>query len=139
MRKCSKCCKTKKNSEFFFKNKKKGILHSYCKDCKRELDRKSYLENYNGRKEKIRLNSRKQMIRAKKFVQDFKKANPCVQCGEKRWYVLDFHHKGGKENEIPVLVRRGVSLRKLKTEMKKCEILCANCHRELHYLSCMAV
>lgn len=106
MKVCSKCGKTKEDSEFFWKNKEKGILHSYCKECKRELDRKSYSSNSHNRKEKIR---------------------------ESRWYVLDFHHLGGKEYTIAALIKRGCSVDTLKEELAKCQLVCSNCHREIHY------
>lgn len=32
MKACSKCGKIKEDSEFFWKNKEKGVLHSYCKE-----------------------------------------------------------------------------------------------------------
>jgi hypothetical protein len=34
MKKCGRCLIEKDESEFFFKNKEKNILHSMCKECK---------------------------------------------------------------------------------------------------------
>ena len=54
-------------------------------------------------------------------------------CGEDRWYVLDFHHIGDKDFNISQKVQEGCSLDTIKKEIEKCIVLCANCHREVHY------
>ena len=59
------------------------------------------------------------------------KEQPCVDC--KRtfpYYVMDFDHVHGKK-EFNVGTGLGRRTRKiLLTEISKCEIVCANCHRE---------
>ena len=69
----------------------------------------------------------------KQYIVEIKKANVCQICGESRWYVLDFHHLGDKDYEISDLLRFG-SKKLLIKELNKCIPLCANCHREVHYL-----
>lgn len=130
---CTKCKLPKEESEFFFKNKATGKLHSYCKQCKRELDRLSYRKDGNARAEKIRFNARKSIKRAKEFVRELKMQSVCRKCKDNRWYVLDFHHLENKEDTISMLVHKGPSMKKLQAEIAKCEILCSNCHREEHY------
>ena len=47
-----------------------------------------------------------------------------------------YHHhkdKDKKERGICYLVSNGYSTEKIQEELKKCEVLCANCHRKLHY------
>ena len=137
MRKCTKCEKEKTESEFFFKNKATGRLHSYCKDCKRELDRNAYKIPGNKRAEKIRINAIESIKRAKKFIRDIKQKSCCKKCGDGRWYVLDFHHLHGKLDTISVLVAKGPNLKRLQDEIDKCILLCSNCHREEHYFKRM--
>jgi hypothetical protein len=62
-----------------------------------------------------------------------KKHSKCAICGDTRWYVLDFHHINGKDFTISEKVREGCSLNTIKKEIEKCILVCANCHRELHY------
>jgi len=61
----------------------------------------------------------------------------CVVCGENSLPICcyDFHHtKGAKENNISKLLNTKTELdEELKTELKKCVILCANCHRIITY------
>ena len=60
----------------------------------------------------------------------------CKNCEENRWYVLDFHHRDPEEKEIHMgnCIRIGWSKQRILKEVKKCDVLCANCHRELHWL-----
>ena len=65
---------------------------------------------------------------------DYKKTLKCKECGESRYWVLDFHHRDPKEKDVEVstLMRRGNKTKILK-EIEKCDVLCANCHRDLHF------
>jgi len=77
---------------------------------------------------------RKQNIRT--WFNSLKKELKCKKCGEDRWYVFDFHHKNPEEKEMNMgnCVGRGWSKERIIKEVAKCEVLCANCHRELHWL-----
>ena len=56
----------------------------------------------------------------------------CSSCGYNKCIgALEFHHRDPKEKDP--FWSRGWSLPKLKIELEKCDILCANCHREIHY------
>lgn len=72
---------------------------------------------------------RKAAIRDKYY--DLKKDLKCCQCGNTDFRVLEFDHKDRKEKSFSVAegLKRGYSLAKLKSEIEKCQVLCANCHR----------
>ena len=59
------------------------------------------------------------------------KSKPCADC-KKRYppYVMDFDHLGSKKKTAAVsaLLRRSAYKQAL-AEVKKCELVCANCHR----------
>lgn len=58
----------------------------------------------------------------------------CNKCGYDRCYgAFDFHHALGKKENMIATLLKGASKDKLLKEAKKCILLCANCHRELHY------
>lgn len=59
----------------------------------------------------------------------------CKECGETHISCLDFHHTNPNEKDIEVssAVCRSWSKKKIEDEIKKCIVLCANCHRKLHY------
>jgi hypothetical protein len=62
-------------------------------------------------------------------VRDLLLRSACVDCGLSDLVVLEFDHIADKKGSVPLLARRGSSLAKLKEEIVKCEIRCANCHR----------
>jgi len=70
------------------------------------------------------------------YVNKIKSNYGCQKCGDKREYVLDFHHIDSniKENTVAKLMIHS-SMEKLDEEIKKCVVLCANCHREFHFLN----
>jgi hypothetical protein len=62
------------------------------------------------------------------YLLEFFKTHPCVDCGERDPVVLEFDHLRDKSFAIgPSLSRRG--WQDILDEMKKCEVVCANCHR----------
>lgn len=56
---------------------------------------------------------------------------PCADCeNEYPYYAMDFDHCNGKKSfDIAVAVNKGVSVEKLNSEIEKCEVVCAVCHR----------
>jgi len=64
------------------------------------------------------------------FVCQYLSEHPCADCGESDVCVLEFDHvRGEKHGAISNMVRTGTSLETLKSEVEKCEVRCANCHR----------
>lgn len=61
-------------------------------------------------------------------------------CGESDPTVLDFHHRDpdDKHGDVGSWMRSGWSVARLKQEIAKCNVICANCHRRLHSDSEMA-
>ena len=64
----------------------------------------------------------------------FKATLKCAFCGENHPATLDFHHsdRTKKDNEVSTYTRQHQYARAME-EVKKCIVLCANCHRILHY------
>jgi hypothetical protein len=59
------------------------------------------------------------------------KGGKCFLCGyNKCTRALGFHHRN-KSDKTFVLSRHGVAWSKLKVELDKCDLLCANCHMEI--------
>ena len=57
----------------------------------------------------------------------------CITCGYSRsMHALDFHHRDPSEKDFTVSQYANLSWDKIVKELEKCDLLCANCHRELH-------
>jgi len=61
------------------------------------------------------------------------KGGKCVVCNyNKCQQALQFHHKDPNEKEFAVGNSRNLNIGKLKAEVDKCLLVCANCHAEIH-------
>jgi hypothetical protein len=99
-----KFCSNNCKSKFFYKNN-----NSYLRQQIKGTERKYFLIKKMGGK--------------------------CSKCGyNKNLSAFDFHHKDRNEKEIKLDKRTlsNTSWEKIIAESKKCDLLCSNCHREIH-------
>ncbi|WP_049979681.1 homing endonuclease associated repeat-containing protein [Halolamina rubra] len=68
------------------------------------------------------------------WVDRYKRERGCRRCGHGVAAALVLHHVDGttKEAAVSRLVSDGASIERVRTEVKKCTVLCANCHRTEH-------
>lgn len=74
---------------------------------------------------------RQRIIENKAWVRAYKlDQGPCRRCGGQfHPQVMQFHHiMFPKLGNVSDLVCDGYSLETIKEEIKKCELICANCH-----------
>jgi hypothetical protein len=70
------------------------------------------------------------------YVNAYKRASKCAICEENSSCCLEFHHLQGKNKLFTIssaICNIKIDMKMLKTEIKKCIILCSNCHKKLHY------
>tara|TARA_R100000458_G_C8061186_1_gene104040 strand:+ start:199 stop:552 length:354 start_codon:yes stop_codon:yes gene_type:complete len=82
---------------------------------------------------RVKYNSyRKRTEKKKEFVIRVKRMlGGCIRCGyNKSPHALQFDHldKSLKKDSISNMVHKGGSIKTLKPEIRKCQLLCANCH-----------
>lgn len=67
-------------------------------------------------------------------VRKLKETVGCLVCGESESICLDFHHldSSNKSATISSMLETHKPLKDILNEIKKCVILCSNCHRKLH-------
>lgn len=99
------------------------------KEKSRAYLRKHYQKNRQYYIDKARRNDKKYQEKVREFLTTYLQSHPCIDCGESDIVVLDFDHKRDKIDSVAVLVQRKCSLVKVKAEVEKCEVRCANCHR----------
>ncbi len=61
------------------------------------------------------------------------KGGACNRCGYKKCMAaLEFHHVDPSQKEFELTRAMTLSWDKAKIELDKCELVCANCHAEIH-------
>ena len=130
-KKCTKCKLIKPINDFNFKVKSKGIYQCQCKVCTRSNIKNHYINNkkyYLDKTQKRNLELR-QIIN--EYLLIYFKNHSCVDCGESNPVVLEFDHRDGNQKEMPVSAFiRARKIDKIKAEIEKCDVRCANCHRK---------
>ena len=89
-----------------------------------------YLENKSDYIERSAKTKAQTRLRLKKFVNRYKILCGCVDCGyKKNPLALQLDHvRGTKTKDVSVMIQWCFSMTKLKEEIRKCEVRCANCH-----------
>ena len=63
------------------------------------------------------------------YVREYLEARGCERCGEADLRVLEFDHVDEKRFCVMTGVWEGYSLDRIREEIERCRVLCANCHR----------
>ena len=128
---CNKCSTTLPIEQFGKNKAKADGLQSQCKSC-RKVTNNAHYKNSENRRAAVRRNAKKTAAINKKYMNEAKAAGCCI-CEEKELCTLDFHHLDPKTKEFNIGAGgQNYSLNSLKEEIKKCIVVCSNCHRKLH-------
>jgi hypothetical protein len=75
------------------------------------------------------------MEKRRQWLADYKSELQCAQCGESHPATLTFHHRTPAQKSFAIgdMSTVKVGLRRLLAEIRKCEVLCANCHAKEHW------
>lgn len=118
MKTCTICKVPQKVSAFYMKKAVAGGKNypsSYCKKC-----------------DKKRIHDRLKNLRL--YILELL-GGKCMKCGYSRCIqALDVHHRNMDEKEFQISRFRSMS-DNLKRELMKCDLLCATCHREAHFMN----
>lgn len=111
---CPRCEKNCSTSDFYNRRGKENSS-VYCKKC-------TNLQTVERQR-----NFKKQMV-------DYK-GGKCVKCGyDKCISALEFHHLNPNEKEFTLSHLKNYRFDEIiMNELDKCDLVCANCHREIHY------
>jgi hypothetical protein len=89
---------------------------------------------YEANKNKIKTTTKNVKRTFNTKWKEYKSALSCTQCGENHPATLDFHHFiRDKSNHKVFKLVRNCNWTLLMEELKKCVVLCANCHRKHHH------
>ena len=96
----------------------------------REYAKKHYHENKAAYIERSAIRKSATRKKLKAFSDRYKMLCGCVDCGYKvNPIALQFDHvRGQKEKDVSLMIIGCMSMKKIKEEIRKCEVRCANCH-----------
>lgn len=123
---CNTCNRVKPLTEFHKASRNAGGRYHTCKQCRVKIDRDRYETS----------NKKDVSMKRTKFIKDFvtfcKSWYGCKYCPETHTACLEFHHRNPEEKEFG-LAPTPSSIKRAKQEIKKCDVVCSNCHRKIHY------
>jgi hypothetical protein len=83
-----------------------------------------------GQKEKNQARVRDRRSRFAKYTQEVKQSSGCVDCKERYpYWMLEFDHARGTKVADISKMKSTHSMEQIIEEIKKCDVVCANCHR----------
>lgn len=95
--------------------------------------KETYSRYYAKHGHKVKAATAKRRKESREAWQEFKKTLFCVQCGQNHPATLDFHHVIKDNKQIITNLVKNGQLKRAMEEVQKCIVLCANCHRIVHY------
>lgn len=128
---CTRCGETKPLDQFPpVRRSEPDTLQTWCRACFKEANDRNYRPYYERERERIlaRITAHRDAIHQQLI--EYLLAHPCVDCGEWDIVVLEFDHIGEKLGDVSTLANGGRSWERIETEIEKCEVRCANCHRK---------
>lgn len=127
---CPRCDKTLSVADFGRSKRRKDGLQGECKKCRNTYAAKWYAKNKDTHGARTALWRAENRKKVEDFLWELFDNNPCP-CGESDPVVLDLDHLDPTEKEFAIgeAIGLGISLARVKQEAKKCQVLCANCHR----------
>lgn len=91
-----------------------------------------YQREYAKRNSKSLLEKKRaRRIEQREFI-DAAKSKPCADCGvQYDPWIMDFDHvRGEKRVNLADMAKRSYSWASIREEIEKCDVVCANCHRQ---------
>lgn len=93
------------------------------------------LKWYKKNREKVNASNSERRKEMKMWLAELKTGLKCSTCGESHPSCLQFHHNDPAQKELSVTdaVSYGWGKNRILLEMKKCTVLCSNCHFKVHW------
>lgn len=111
---------------------------SECKFCG-ETDKNQFNDTGGGKLSKSKCKSCHNKYTIERFKHNKQQAvrykgSKCVRCGyDKCMGSLHFHHREPGQKDPSWRTMRSWKIERLMAELDKCDLLCANCHGEVHW------
>lgn len=133
MKTCTICKQNKTVDAFNKRNRSRDGLQNVCRVCNSMHSKAYYLANTTKHRATTRKRRADKRRETKARIDALK--TECYCCGEKELCCLDFHHVDSKQKEFSIseAISHEWSWSKVLREIRKCVVVCANCHRKIHF------
>jgi hypothetical protein len=116
LKRCPRCTRRLPPSGFYLRRKREGLgnLSAWCRRC--------YREDTGERNRAFK----------KKCVEY--KGGVCQRCEYSKYIgALEFHHRDPTQKDFGIGTKKScVWTEEVRQELDKCDLLCSNCHKEVH-------
>ena len=129
MRACTKCGEVKPLEAFPPVRRGEPKLQTWCRECFADANARNYQANRERERARIYQYIAKRRAEVGQKIIAYLREHPCVDCGERDIVVLEFDHIGDKVADVSAYAGSGRTWARVKAEIEKCEVRCANCHR----------
>ncbi len=110
--------------------KKHITLQSKCRECNKAYQK----EHYSANKAEYIEKSKNWKEETRSWLKEYKSTLECSVCKENHPACLEFHHKNPDEKSCNVSNLISYGKQRILEEIKKCVVLCSNCHKKHHLL-----
>jgi hypothetical protein len=131
MKTCPRCGHRTALSEFPRDTARPDGVQSYCTECRRGYLREQYARNAARYRASATIRNQLRRAAIRRIIREAKDQE-CSDCGIRYpSFVMDFDHREGFDKRFNIgrdaLAR--CSEEALRAEIRKCDVVCANCHR----------
>ena len=126
---CAACGQDKSPADFSFSDQARRLLNAYCRACHAAYRHRHYLANKPDYIRRAIAQVQAQRAQNRREVLSYLSTHPCVDCGIADAVVLEFDHRDPKQKVAHVGVLMNRRWARVRAEIAKCDVRCANCHR----------
>ena len=129
--KCITCKKNKTQLEFSWHTRDKRRSGT-CKVCVNNRTKQYYYSLTPKQHLERKRKTNKRRENRQLWLSAYKETQQCQICDFDDSRALCFHHRNPNDKCFTIGSSQDSSLAKLRKEISKCDVLCANCHSILH-------
>ena len=124
VKRCCTCKQVKPLEDFNRMKRSRDGRQGSCRECNKAY----HHAHWERHMAQIKARRKRQREVARAFIVSYLRLHPCVDCGESDIVVLEFDHLRDKTSNVSYLISTG-EIPRIKEEIAKCDVVCANCHR----------
>jgi len=128
MLRCNRCLTEKPVAAFALNRSRPTGRQGECRSCRVAINAVSYLRGRDVQNPKRAASRAQSLLRNQEWVLGYLGDRACVDCGNVDIRVLEFDHLRDKLATISSLIG-SYTLKRIRAEVAKCDVVCANCHR----------